>query len=274
VVVSASSEVAVSEYTIERGRAVRERMDLLASAHAPGTLVLLDMLGVPSGARCLDLGCGGGHVTMELARRAGASGSVLGIDLDEELLGIARSEAAAQRLRNVTFRAAPVETLSEADFDVAYARMLLEHVSNPAGIVALMTAALKPGGIVIVEDTQFSGCFTEPACPAYDQWVGWFKETVRRTGGDLDIGPRLPALLRGSGLAEIGVRVAQPAYLNGPVKQLQQLSMEKIRTSVLGYGIATATEFDQAHRDLKAFTNDPTTLVASPRMIQAWGRRQ
>src|SRR5215471_11594883 len=155
-------------YTIERGVGVRERMDLLARAHAPGTSILLDMIGVEAGAKCVDLGCGGGHVTMELARRAGTSGSVLGIDLDEELLEIARGETAARGLRNVTFRVAPVERLSEADFDVAYARMLLEHVSNPAAIVAVMTAALKPGGIVIVEDTHFSGCFTEPACPAYD----------------------------------------------------------------------------------------------------------
>src|SRR5262249_24823507 len=70
----------VSDYTIDRGFGVTQRMTLLAQAHAPGTVSVLDMLGVPrDGARCVDLGCGGGHVTMELARRVGASGRVVGI---------------------------------------------------------------------------------------------------------------------------------------------------------------------------------------------------
>jgi SAM-dependent methyltransferase len=262
----------VSEYTIERGRGVLDRMDLLARAHAPGTLSLLDLLGVPAGARCVDLGCGGGHVTMELARRASAGGA-LGIDLDEELLAVARGDASAQGLRNVTFRAGEVEQFSDADFDLAFARMLLSHLRDPAEMVVRMTAAVRPGGLVIVEDVHFAGCFTEPACPAYDRWVDWFTEVVRRTNGDLDIGPRLPGLLRAAGLTGIGVRVAQPVFLDGPVKQLQQLSMAKVRSAVLAAGLADVDEYDRAHAELQAFTDDPTTVVASPRMIQTWGAR-
>lgn len=55
----------VADYTIERGLGVRERMTLLAKVHAPATLTLLDMLGVASGTRCVDLGCGGADVTIE-----------------------------------------------------------------------------------------------------------------------------------------------------------------------------------------------------------------
>jgi hypothetical protein len=69
------------------------------------------------------------------------------------------------------------------------------------------------------------------------------------------------------------VRVTQAAYLDGPVKQLQQMSMEKVRAAVLGAGLASAEEFDTAHAELKAFTDDPTTIVASPRVIQTWGQR-
>src|SRR5262245_23713947 len=107
-------------YTIERGAGVRERMDLLARAHAPATSILLDMIGVEAGAKCVDLGCGGGHVTLELARRAGASGAVLGIDLDEELLQLARAEAAARQLETATFRLASVEEFGEGGFDLAF----------------------------------------------------------------------------------------------------------------------------------------------------------
>jgi hypothetical protein len=136
-----------------------------------------------------------------------------------------------------------------------------------------MAAALRPGGIVILEDVHFAGCFSEPECAGYRRWVDWFGEAVRRSGGDLDIGPRLATLLRGAGLEPVAVRVAQPAFLDGPHKQLQQLSMEKVRAAVLAANVATADEYDAAHAELKAFTDDPTTLVAGPRMIQTWGRR-
>jgi hypothetical protein len=129
---------------------------------------------------------------------------------------------------------------------------------------------VRPNGIVVVEDVHFSGCFAEPECPAYDQWVAWFSETVRRNGGDLDIGPRLPGLLRQAGLELRGVRVAQPVFIDGPLKQLQQMSMDKVRAAVVGSGVTTAHEYDAAHAELKAFTDDPTTLVAAARMIQAW----
>src|SRR5262245_21030344 len=103
------AEVSVADYTIDRGLGVRERMDLLAAVHEPATLTGLDIVGIAAGARCVDLGCGGGHVALELARRVGPSGHVTGIDLDEELLELARAEATARGLDNVTFHVGPVE---------------------------------------------------------------------------------------------------------------------------------------------------------------------
>ena len=103
----------MDDYTLEQGLGVRERMDLLAAVHGPATSALLDRLGVPDGARCLDLGCGGGHVAFELARRVGPTGRVVGIDLDKALLAVAREEAMAQELDNITFRAARAEDVSE-----------------------------------------------------------------------------------------------------------------------------------------------------------------
>lgn len=263
----------MSDYTIERGLGVRRRMDLLAGVFAPSTVALLDEVGVVSGARCVDLGCGGGHVALELARRVGVSGSVVGIDLDTDLLDVARTEAAAQGLTNVVFRVAAVEDLTEHDFDFAFARMLLMHARHPADVVALMIGMVRSGGVVAVEDLNFAGSFTYPPCPAYDRRVAWYQEAVRRRGGDADLGPRLPRLLAAAGLVDVGVRVVQPAYLTGPNKHLQELSMAKQKAAVVEAGVASAEEYDAAHAELVAFTVDPTTLVAAPRMIQAWGRR-
>lgn len=264
----------MSEYTIEQGIGVRERMNLLAAVNGPATLALLDALGVSEGARCLDLGCGDGDVTMELARRTAPTGRAIGIDLDDALLEVARSEAARQGLDNVTFRCAPVESLADTGFDLAYARFLLMHLTDPVRTLRLMASAVRSDGLVVVEDANFAGCFTHPRCAAYDSWVAWYQETVRRNGGDTELGLRLPSLLRSVGLTSIGVHVAQPAYLDGPHKQLQQMSMAKMKAAVVAAGVAGSDEYDKAHAELRAFTDDQTTLIAAPRMLQAWGRRE
>jgi len=65
---------------------------------------LFDKVGISKGARCLDVGCCGGHVSRELARRVGARGSVVAIDLDATVLDLARADAAAAGITNVEFR--------------------------------------------------------------------------------------------------------------------------------------------------------------------------
>jgi ubiquinone/menaquinone biosynthesis C-methylase UbiE len=92
-------------YVIRGGMEGRERLRVLARVMAPTTSTLLARVGVEPTARCLDVGCGGGDVTLALARLA-PEGSVVGIDLDETKLGAAREEADAAGVRNVEFRTA------------------------------------------------------------------------------------------------------------------------------------------------------------------------
>lgn len=261
------------DYTIEQGLSVQDRMNLLAAVRGPATMDLLDSLNISPGARCVDLGCGGGHVTMELARRVGASGSALGIDLDVELLTVARDVAAAEQLENVEFRVASAEDLSEADYDLAFSRLLFMHLRDPEQIAELMVEAVRPGGLVVVEDAEFSSCFTYPACEAFDRWVDWYRETVRLSGADADIGPRLPGILRAAGVEVLGVRVVQDAFLDGPYKRLQEMSMLKQKSAIVGADVATADEYDAAHAAVRMFGDDQTTLIAGPRIIQTWGKR-
>ena len=151
----------MADYTIDRGLGVRDRMNLLATVHSPATLALLDMLGVALGARCIDLGCGGGHIAFELARRVGTSGHVTGLDLDEALLAAARDEAAVQGLDNVTFGVESVEHLAATGFDLAFtARMLLSHLSDPADLVGRMA-----GAVLRVASSSWKTC-TSPGASA------------------------------------------------------------------------------------------------------------
>jgi ubiquinone/menaquinone biosynthesis C-methylase UbiE len=129
-------QTAMGHYVIRGGGDGRERLRLLSGVMRPYTLRLFDRLGIREGMSCLDMGCGGGDVTLELARIVGRFGKVVGTDLDGVKLDIARSESLAQGFKNVEYRqvgGGKRETLE--GFDFVFARFLLTHVPDPARVL-------------------------------------------------------------------------------------------------------------------------------------------
>ncbi len=90
-------------YAIKGGQAGRERLRVLSNVVQAGTLNVLDKTGIRTRMRCLDVGCCGGDVSRELAKRVDANGQV-GIDMDAAQLAIVRAEAAAQNVHNINYR--------------------------------------------------------------------------------------------------------------------------------------------------------------------------
>ncbi len=85
----------MERYVIRGGRRGYERLQLLARERWPDTAALFARVGLGSGMDAIDLGCGGGEVTFEIARLV-APGQVTGIDMDEVKLGLARDAATAR----------------------------------------------------------------------------------------------------------------------------------------------------------------------------------
>lgn len=191
------ADKAESRYALRGGEDAKRRLDLIAGVLHPTTATLLDQLGIKEGSRCLDVGCGGGHVVAELARRVGPRGSVLGLDLDPTVLELAAQEV--DEAGNVTFRQGDVRTLQGEGYDVVYARFLLIHMADVADVLRLMAACLAPGGTVVVEDVDHSGVLTHPPDPAHTRYNQLFDELITRRGGDATIGLKLPELLRQAG---------------------------------------------------------------------------
>lgn len=262
----------MKEYIIRGGVAGRERLKLLARAMAPYTGALLEDCGIRQGLSVLDVGCGGGDVTLEFARRVGPKGRVIGIDLDAVELGIAREEAAAKTVANVEYRVGNLLTDAIADrFDIVYARFVLSHLATPDLGVTRMAACLKPGGMLVLEDVDFRGSFCYPPRPSFDRYMAAYERSAHKRGVDPHMGARLPHLLASAGLAVSGARVVNPAALEGPVKAITPTTFAAIADSAVADGLSReAIDADVA--DLWAAAEDPTVFMSMPRIGQAWAR--
>jgi SAM-dependent methyltransferase len=126
----------------------QERLDRQIGPHGERAIA---RLAPAPGERVLDLGCGCGASSLELARRVASGGRVLGLDLSEPMLARARERAAAAGLANLTFRAADVQsaTLETGAFDAAFSRFGVMFFSEPVSAFRNVLGALRPGGRLV-----------------------------------------------------------------------------------------------------------------------------
>jgi SAM-dependent methyltransferase len=238
----------------------------------PTTLRLLTEVGVSRGIRCVDVGCGGGHVALDIARLIGPDGRVTGIDSDPKIIELARQDVTAAAAGNVELHAGDVRSFDGGPFDLAYARFLFSHVSEPDAAFAHVRKLVAPGGRIVIEEIDMSGSFCYPPDAAHDQFVELYVEVVRRGGGDANLGRRMPAMALAAGLSGVRWNVFQPVFADGPGKQMTAVTMDRIRSAALSHGLSTDAESGAILARLRAFAADPGTLVALPRMVQVWGR--
>jgi SAM-dependent methyltransferase len=264
----------VASYVIRGGVEGKARLSVVSAALAPSTASLLAAAGVREGMRVLDLGCGGGDVTLAIAQVVGTQGKVVGIDVDDVKLGLARKDAADAGIEHVEYRIGDATDFAGRDeYDVIYARLLLTHLADPTSTLARMVAATRPGGTVIVEDLDHSAVYSYPAVPVLATYVELYNKVARRRGGDPDIGPRVLGMFRTAGLVDLQIRTAQPVFVDGPAKRIHQITLENVRDAMAAEGVASAAEVDALAAELEVFCAEPDTIVAFPRIFQVFGRR-
>ena len=266
-------------YAIAGGRTGKSRLDVLAEGMQASTLQLLERVGVPAGGTCLDVGCGGGHVTRELARLAGSSGLAVGVDFDSDVLALAEGDTARLGVTNVQFRWGDALDLAAAvgdfDFDFVYCRFLLSHVASPSEVVRELAELVRPGGAVAVEDIDYRGSLCEPPSEPFQRYDELYRSIVRQRGADAEIGPRLPGLLDDAGLEHVDVASFQLVGRDPQsfVKRIHVLTLERIAPALVAGGLVSVEELEELRGSLHSVADDERTLFCSPRFFQAWGYR-
>jgi len=169
--------------------------------------------GVTAGNKVLDLGCGSGIITHELAKQV-YPGKVVGLDMSQTLLDRgqrAREDCADKGQKtDLCFQQGNVYDLpfAEASFDVVYARLLFQHLEQPLEALENIFHVLRPGGVVCIIDVDkdWSSLYPEPASsPLLDQAI---IEKQLSQGGDPWVGRKLSYYLNSSGFTEVNTTIS------------------------------------------------------------------
>jgi SAM-dependent methyltransferase len=243
----------------------RERLALLEQELDPATRRHLLDAGVSRGWRCLEVGAGAGSIAHWLCEVVGDDGHVLATDLDTRLAATG-APANLELLRHDLMR----EPLPRTGFDLVHCRWLLHHLTDIDDALERLIGALKPGGVLVVEEPDFYP-LAASAPPLYVRYMDALtRAVVAHTGRDCCWARDLPARLARRGLSDVQAR-AEVAVVRGggPLAHFYRLSGEQARERVLAGGAIDATDYDAA----LALLDDPALWAFGACTVAAWGRR-
>ena len=241
----------------------------LAAAEAlldPGTIKVLQQLGVTGGWRCLEVGAGGGSIARWLATVVVGQGLVVATDLSTEHLHV---DPATVEVRQHDIVRDPLE---EATYDLVHARLVLEHLPEREAVLRKLANAVRPGGWLVVEDVDYVSAVpvSQLGAKLHARTQALRLEVFARSGVEHQLGRTLPARLRALGLDEVG-NEARAWLMEGgsPGAVWFKLSLDHLRPRLVGPGLLTEAEVDQ----MLVHFEDPEWSALSPLVVAAWGRR-
>jgi ubiquinone/menaquinone biosynthesis C-methylase UbiE len=157
-----------------------------------------------SGMDLLDLGCGPGTITLDLATRV-APGRVVGLDAAADVIAQAEARRRDDDVANVSFATGDAYALDldDASFDVAHAHQVLQHLTDPVAALREMRRVLRPGGLLAVRDSDYGGFVWAPADALLDRWLALYHQVTERNSANADAGRYLLGWVQAAGFTDV-----------------------------------------------------------------------
>src|SRR6202166_1618435 len=264
------------QYFLGQSSAEQRRLQKQAEELAGESAQLFDQIGIAPGSRVADIGCGPQGCLDLLSTRVGPTGSVVGVEMNDHAVQLARDFLAARGINNVEVRQgnAADTGLPRESFDMATARLVLVNIPEPEKIVSEMAALVRPGGVVALHEADWIAHVCDPPLPAWDRLRQVLDNYAEAKGMDLYVGRRIPRLLRNAGLIE--VKVNPLIHIYGPDHTRRPIFLNfvnNLRDRILAEGLISQGEFAESISSVERHLSEPETLVVSHLFIQAWGRK-
>ncbi|MBK9071998.1 MAG: methyltransferase domain-containing protein [Myxococcales bacterium] len=253
-----------------------ERLSLQHQVWRPIVLETWRQAGVARGHRVLDVGCGPGYATTDLAELVGPQGSVLGVERSERFANIARARAAGLGHRNIDVQLLDLmmDELPIAEFDAVWCRWVGIFVSSPATLVAKIARALKPGGVAIFHEYYDYGTWrVAPSKPALEEFTETVMRNWRGTGGDPNVARQLPCLLAENDMQIVAATPRLFCVRPGELRWQWPATFVRVNLArILELGQIDQAFADRANAEFNAAEQDSNTVLITPLVLEVVAR--
>ncbi len=217
-----------------------------------------------SGQDLLDVGCGPGTITRDLAQRV-APGRVVGIDSSAEVIAQAAAEGGAEFAVGDAYRL----DLDDESFDVVHVHQVMHHLTDPVRALTELRRVLRPGGLLAVRETDYGAYFWEPASAGLDRWLELYHLVTARNGAEADAGRHLPSWIRQAGFDELTVSSSNWTFA-GPDRAwwgeswADRVRLSAYATQAVEYGLSTPEELEDLATAWREWADAPDALFVVP----------
>ena len=196
-----TQETGERAYFLGHSEAEIERLALQSAFYRQTTQSALQRAGLAQGMRVLDIGAGGGDVSLIAAELVGPSGFVLGIDRSAQAVAAATRRVERAGVRHVHFAVSELDAFAtDAPFDALIGRFVLMYMADPAATLRALVRHLRPGGIVMFEEMEMRSARGYPDAPLFARCVDWYSTAIEGAGFESGMGGKLFATFLAAGL--------------------------------------------------------------------------
>ena len=230
-----------------------------------------NLAGFKSGQTILDLGCGPGYCTMELAKIVGPEGIVIGVDRSEGFINYLQN---IQKSHQLSIEPCLTDfddlTLEEESLDGMYSRWALAWTPNPKAILKNIQNALKPKGkMVIHEYYNFSTHQTHPEKPALKKAIGAALKSFNESDCEINIGSLIPGYVKELNMKMTHIRLMPKLATPGSMDwEWPKTWYQSYFPRLVEMGYLSTEDMNEAFADLEAIEQKPYTTLCCPMMVE------